>query len=439
MRPMLNISRYNVLTNGDKPEERLLFNTASGAFAALDAQAAKAYETGCWGEELGSRFSDAGFLTERTPQDELAALQQKFEAQRHDHRTLTLSLAPTYACNYRCPYCYEQGVTSVPGIMDDRVIDGILDFVEARYSEHAFENLSVQWYGGDPSLALDVVEDLSEDMLAFCGEHAIAYSAMILTNCNLIDEPAVQMLAHCKVSSALLTIDGFEETHNKRRVAADGSNSFEKVIAAARLFKAYGIQVNAVMNVDKVNWPEYHDLRDALGTDPGIELSCSRLSDCGHFYGTRDFKKPEFDLFAPEEFARLEHDEFAQSAYSAAGLKELLSAPPRFCSGQCDDYYIIDCIGDVYKCDGYVGDKAHVKFSIFDAPAPDQLQLLSHDPFADEQCSACTLLPICLGNCDWERRTDQMQCHPLKTTLPDYLRDYRTCFDVVTDGFTRLA
>lgn len=52
---------------------------------------------------------------------------------------------------------------------------------------------------------------------------------------------------------------------------------------------------------------------------------------------------------------------------------------------------------------------------------------------------ACKLLPICLGNCNWERETEMMQCHPLKRTLPDYLRDLRSCYETPTEGFTLLS
>ena len=69
---------------------------------------------------------------------------------------------------------------------------------------------------------------------------------------------------------------------------------------------------------------------------------------------------------------------------------------------------------------------------------PEKLRVISHDPFENPQCRACELLPTCLGNCDWERRTDRMQCHPLKTTLPDYLRDLRRCYPQPATGFLRL-
>lgn len=434
---MLNASRYNVSAENDG--ELLLYNTATGAFASLEGAAARAWQDGTWGEELQGQLEEAGFVTALTPAEELAAQHAAFEEQRHEQGELTLALVPTYACNYCCPYCYEQGVTSTPGIMGTRVMDAVMDFIEARHADRPFAKLSVQWYGGDPSLALDVVEDLSEDMIEWCTEHGVAYDAMMLTNCKLIDADAADMLARCKVSSVLLTIDGFEETHNKRRVAADGSNSFKSVIGAADLFVERGMDVSAVMNVDKVNWHEYRELRDWVAAEHGVRLEPGRLSDCGHFYGTRDFKKPEFDLFTPEEYARLQCEELATEKPSASTVAALLAPTPRFCSGQRDDYFIIDCKGDVYACDGYVGQREHVRFSIFDEIEPEHLQQLSHNPFGSAECSACELLPLCMGNCDWERRTDQMQHHPLKYVLPEYLRMYRACFDAPTRGLTLLA
>ena len=90
-------------------------------------------------------------------------------------------------------------------------------------------------------------------------------------------------------------------------------------------------------------------------------------------------------------------------------------------------------------CDGHIGEQDHVVFNVKDGPTEAQKRMVSHDPYESEQCRACHLLPICQGNCDWERRATGMQCHPLLTTLPDYLRDYRACFGDVEEPYTRLA
>ena len=429
-------SRYTVAVDG-AAGEHLLYNTAHATFAVLNDEAFSSYTT-CEGPYVDELY-EAGFLTEISPDEELAVQKAYFDAQREDHSELGLVIAPTYACNMRCPYCYEQGHNAIKGMMGDDVIQAIYRFVETRYADHPFQKLYVQWYGGDPSLALDVVEKISSHLIAWCDEHAIEYDALMLTNCNLIDEETVKMLAQARLSGVYVTIDGFEDTHNARRVSATGLNSYERIINAIRQFVKYGIHVNAVMNVDRVNWPEYHPLRDMLINELGVDLSCGRLCDYGHFYGTRDFKKPAFDLFEHEEFCHMVHDEFVANGFDAATIADILRPVPRFCNGQRDDYFIIDTLGDVYMCDGVIGEQDKIAFNIKDDPTPEQLHTVSHDPQTSEQCRDCYLLPICQGNCNWERYSTGMICHPLLTTLPDYLRDYRSCFDIEPAPYTRLA
>ena len=429
-------SRYTFACEGG-PGEHLLFNTAHGAFAVLDDEAFVAFEA-CEGP-LAERMLDDMFLTELSPDDELAAQKAIFQAAREDPSALFLVLAPTYACNFRCPYCYEQGHNAIKGTMGADVMDAICRFAQERFDERPFSEMQVQWYGGDPSLALDVVEELSRRLIGWCDERGIGYDAMMLTNCNNIDEAAARMLADVRVRWVYMTIDGFEDTHNARRVSATGSNSYERNIEAARLFGRYGIEARATMNVDRVNWPEFHPLRDILRAELGVELTCARLCDYGHFFGTRDFRKPAFDLFDHAEYVRLQHEEFVAGGFTAERIRNMLAAVPRFCNGQRHAYYVIDSIGDVYLCDGYIGEADHVVFNMKDTPAPGQLRMVSHDPHDSAQCRACHLLPICQGNCDWERRATGMVCHPLLTTLPDYLRDWRSCFAPRTCSYQRLA
>ena len=246
----MRISRYTFACDS-VAGEHLLYNTAYGTFAALDDEAFAAFRA-CEGP-LAKRMLDDNLLTELTPEEELAAQQTMFQAAREDPSALYLSIAPTYACNFRCPYCYEQGHNGVKGKMGADVMEAVCRFAQARFDERPFTELQVQWYGGDPSLALDVVEELSRKLIGWCDGCGVAYEAMMLSNCNNIDDDAARMLAHARVKLVYMTIDGFEETHNARRVSATGSNSFERNIEAARLFARHGIKVKATMNVDRVN------------------------------------------------------------------------------------------------------------------------------------------------------------------------------------------
>ncbi len=432
-------SRYTVVAKGENGEH-LLYHTATGAFAALDDAAFADFEAAAG--PAAQTLAQAGFLTELSAEEELVVQQATFDAARADRTALTLSLVPTYACNYRCPYCYELGHNKIKGKMDERLMQAICDFVESRHAEDGFTRLFVQWYGGDPSLALDVVESLSERLIAWCDAQGVAYDALMLSNANLIDEQAAQLIARAHVSSVLLTIDGPEEVHNVRRVAADGSNSYERNIQAARYLLANGVSVSATMNVDKVNWPLYPALRDKLYAEEGIVLITGKLCDYGHFYGQEPFAAPAFDLFTHEEFAHARLQLFESEPHTAEELRHLLAPAGRFCSGQLNNYFVIDLLGDVYNCDGWVGDKEHVRFNLFDDPATWELADISHDATRDAQCSACELLPLCQGNCHWERACNNWPCHPLRYTMEGYLRCYRACLpEAVADdnGVTLLA
>ena len=81
---------------------------------------------------------------------------------------LGLTLCPTLQCNFRCPYCFEasqaDGATMSPETVD-RLIAFIASYKDAR-------RLSLAWYGGEPTLAWEVIEDLTARVQALEIEYA---------------------------------------------------------------------------------------------------------------------------------------------------------------------------------------------------------------------------------------------------------------------------
>ncbi|MDO5117205.1 MAG: radical SAM protein [Eggerthellaceae bacterium] len=420
----MNRSRYVVEAIGNDGEH-LLYNTENGAFVQLDDSSYDAWQKDICSETLSDALTSYGFLTELTPDEQLCRQQKLFDAERVDASWFKLCIIPTYACNYRCPYCYELGHNKTKGKMDMRVMDAIESFVEFKHEQDDFSSMFIQWYGGDPSLALDEVAELSRRLIAWSDAHGVMYTSMMLTNANVIGETEAHLLADCRISSVYLTIDGPEELHNKRRIAADGSNAYENTINAARFLRANGISLVATMNADKINILEYGELRKKLFEEEGIVLSLAKLCDYGHFYGKEPFSAPDFDLFTHEEFFAAQFAEFAKQDHTANELREKLRPIRRFCNGQLDNYFNVDLVGDVYKCDGRVGEKPWVLFNLFDDPSAWKLHEITFDATRNEQCAECELLPACQGSCIWERVCSDMPCHPFRTTIDDYLRLYQ--------------
>lgn len=430
----MNQSRYNVAIESG-PHEHAVYNIANGAFVALDDEAWSAYQQADGpmpsNDDAVDRLLSLGILTDLSPAEELAALQARIDQGRLDEHALRLSLVPTYACNYKCPYCYEDAPGRIKGKMDCEVMDAVMTFIETQFQEREasgatpFDSLSVQWYGGDPTLALDVVERLSERMIDWCKERGHAYSALMLTNANIIDEHEAQVIRDCRISNVLLTIDGPEELHNRRRVAANGSNSYQRTLHAARLLRAHGVGLEATMNVDRISWPLYAQTRDRLWAEEGIPLVAGRLCNYKQNFGQGAFAPPDFDLFEHSEFCQAKFDLFASEHHDANEMRALLEPNIRFCSGQSGAYFVIDLKGDVYHCDGLVGYPEHVRFNILDDPETWKPSEITFDATRDEKCGECEQLPLCLGSCIWERSLTGMPCYPLKDTLPGYLRIYR--------------
>ena len=125
------------------------------------------------------------------PQDR-AQLERAFNENRARTDELALCIAPSYACNCRCAYCYEQDKPRPTGVMSQDVQDAIASFVEQRHREQGFSSLDVAWYGGEPSLHLDVVGGLTERLAAWCDGHAVRYRASMISNGVAIDAEAAR-------------------------------------------------------------------------------------------------------------------------------------------------------------------------------------------------------------------------------------------------------
>lgn len=416
--------------------EWLLYNTASGRFAVADQQGHEAFEA-AEGEGAAELYA-AGFLVDDDA-DERAPLEQAFYEQYADTSQLTLVIAPTYACNCRCAYCYEQDKLAAKNAMSAQVEQAVYRFVEACYERDAFTQLSVQWYGGDPSLCLGLVERMSQWFIAFCRQRGVAYDAMMLTNANLIGPEEAALLARCKVGSVLVTIDGPEAVHNLRRPAVGVENPFQRIVTALRALQEQGVRFEVMSNLDKVNAPLLPELQEqlaeALGTP--VPVTPAKLNDYAHTYGCGAFAAPNFDLFTHEEYAHACCAMTLDAHPSRGHLRALLAPAPNFCRGQLSRYFVIDAHGDVYKCDGWMGDASRVLFNLLEGDEP-VLDAITFDPLANGECRDCALLPQCWGNCSWERELCGWPCHPLKHTLPSYLKALRAHYGPATGPVTVL-
>ena len=124
-------------------------------------------------------------------------------------------------------------------------------FVEAKLATDG--SLSVTWYGGEPTLYLDMIEALSAQLRDACERRGAQYlPATIITNGYLLTEKTAQRLKAAGIEEAQVTLDGDRDTHNRRRPLKGGVGTFDRIlenVAASRDI----LKIQIRINVDRSN------------------------------------------------------------------------------------------------------------------------------------------------------------------------------------------
>lgn len=127
-------SRYNIFFKASTGDFYLLYNTMSNFFARIDIANAKLLYKLQDGELLANEL-DPDTLRDLTEKKvlvenddvEMAKFKLIKQYNRMNNKTLSLTIAPTLACNLHCSYCFEKKHPNI--YMDDKVEDDIINFI----------------------------------------------------------------------------------------------------------------------------------------------------------------------------------------------------------------------------------------------------------------------------------------------------------------------
>ena len=136
-----------------------------------------------------------------------------------------LTILPTEQCNFRCKYCYEK---FNQGKMPKEIADGIIRYLSINARK--FSGFNISWFGGEPLLAYDIIEYLSENFIKISTFFHLPYYSSMTTNGYLLDYETFLKLLDLKISSFQITIDGTEKIHNQTRYTKNYDSTYKKII-----------------------------------------------------------------------------------------------------------------------------------------------------------------------------------------------------------------
>ena len=271
-----------------------------------------------------------------------------------NNKRLDLSILPTEQCNFRCIYCYED--FSI-GKMSRDTIRGVKRLIERRID--GLSHLSVSWFGGEPLLAFDVIEEISEHIAEqSAGREDFHYHSGITTNGYLLSPNKAERLEQLGVRHYQITLDGPEEIHNRTRVRRSGKGTFHQIWQNLIGIRDSSTPIDMLLRVHLTTenlpfLPRFLTrLRDDFLGDKRFKVNLRPIERLG---GTADDRLPIVpQVDRSQIFADLE-------AILKGGLdtSEGIFSPPKVCYACRPNFVLIRANGTIGKCTVALSDPAN--------------------------------------------------------------------------------
>jgi uncharacterized protein len=114
--------------------------------------------------------------------DEKAAFDIRYGNEHYRQDRLELILLSSEDCNFRCVYCSQEFKR---GSMLPAVRKGTLELIRNRISR--LSELNISWFGGEPLMGWDAIEELAPEIQHLAREHKTRLTSSITTNGYLLE------------------------------------------------------------------------------------------------------------------------------------------------------------------------------------------------------------------------------------------------------------
>ena len=157
------------------------------------------------------------------------------------------------ACNLRCAYCYYAGKETLLGQGAGRMSHEVLEaYIERSLAMHGRDAVvEFAWHGGEPILAGLSFYEEAVRLERKHGRGRLVRNSM-QTNATLLTDAWCRFFRDNDFAIGV-SIDGPEALHNACRKGADGSGSFEAVMAGVRLLERHRVPFAALTTINRFN------------------------------------------------------------------------------------------------------------------------------------------------------------------------------------------
>lgn len=423
----MKASKYNFIFPFSKDNnKKLLYNSLTNALAILeDDNKYSQFKNFCKSnkniedKEFVNDLIKGGYLI-RDDFNEIDFIKVRLYKARYGTKRLSLTIAPTLKCNFKCVYCYEEASERSNSLSEENqqkiisMVENNLDYIS---------DFNVTWYGGEPLLQFDIIKELSTKFIEMCNKKGVNYAAGIITNGYMLTREIASELENLNIKSIQITLDGAKEQHDRRRPLVGGGPTFDTIISnIAKSKDKLPCVVQLRINIDKENVDKIDSIIDILKENELQKHVLPYIAMVESHNNTYSDEK----CFHSEAFSQLEIN--YRTKYNNKANRYLSSMYPQqkrnYCGADSENSYVINSDGKLYKCWCDIGaeDYSIGHVGSIDESSKLYTEYMLYDPTNDTDCKECKYLPICMGGCPNRRlRKSINRCINMKYQLDKFI------------------
>lgn len=376
-------------------------------------------------EELETR----GYLTALSPEEELEyfrTVARQIHLLQSQYNSYVI--VPTYNCNLRCPYCFQDAMRTDPKYkhllvkmtpkVADRILTGIDEIENKANGNGNTAHRYFTFFGGEPLLASNV--DIIEYVIQQALMRGPTFFSAITNGTEL--EAFENLLGPGLIARLQITLDGPPQIHDSLRTYSNKEGSFEDIARNITMALDRNVAISVRINVSKNTieglpklvreakrrgWTQYKKFR--IYAAPIHPTSAYQAAAENLFANTRQLtvaiiemckKNPEMELVETTDDAIKKR---ALSLFKNPELDPIETSKASFC-GAHNGMWIFDPLGDIYACwerlgnpqirIGHIGEKGEIHV------AKSQLEIWrGRTVTSNEVCEKCQFALNCGGGC----------------------------------------
>ena len=351
-----------------------------------------------WAELLslqkeGLLFSDDDFI------DPSAAALMK-----QDAPIKALCLHVSHDCNLRCKYCFASTGDFGTGhrmTMEVETAKKAIDFVIERSG--ARRNIEVDFFGGEPLMAMDTVKATVDYARSLEKEHGKNFRFTITTNGVLLNDENIEYINR-EMSNAVLSLDGRPEVNDRMRKTISGTGSYDVILpkfqklVEGRGDKDYYLR-GTFTRYNKDFAADVMHIADQGFQNVSVEPVVGS-PDCDYTFREEDLPGilEEYEKLAWELLHRPDVNFFHFNVDLSQGpcvIKRL-----RGC-GAGSEYVAITPEGDIYPCHQFVGNEEYKLGNLYEGTFDMALsrRFGELNVYTRPDCQQCWARFYCSGGC----------------------------------------